>query len=313
MFLIAIDSEGKYLAVATEDKKLEIWETSTFKRSTVELPEIGYSISCLCWGEKLNLFTGGTDDHLIKQWELKLTEKSFDLNEIKTLREVHTEAISCLDFSRDNNLLASGGEDKKVMIFNLEGEEKVLFYEHKKAILCLAWSNYDKFLLSGSADGEIKLVKTNTDGSFYLENRSVFYHDGPIYGISWKPQKPLNKNKSEEQKQEMKFASCDNDCLKIWDCDKDLEIKSIILNEKNAKEDEEEDENVSQSPRNTKSPKATKDKKIKKTNKFINIIWANDHVLYTVGEDMCLRLWDVKCGVPMKKKCFGIDGIDFLI
>lgn len=70
----------------------------------------------------------------------------------------HGETIYALAISPDKKLLASGGIDQKVIIWDIaSGKQLYSLTEHTQAVLSLAFSHDNKLLASGSADGSVKI------------------------------------------------------------------------------------------------------------------------------------------------------------
>ena len=68
----------------------------------------------------------------------------------------HTQEVCGLKWSFDGSQLASGGNDNKLMIWNLSSSQPVAsFSEHQAAVKAIAWSPNQRGLLAtggGTAD-----------------------------------------------------------------------------------------------------------------------------------------------------------------
>ena len=73
----------------------------------------------------------------------------------------HISWIFGLTFSHDNKLLASGGEDKTVRLWNLENDTSTILGVHENSVWALAFSSDDKLLASGG-EGRIMIFDTAT-------------------------------------------------------------------------------------------------------------------------------------------------------
>lgn len=65
--------------------------------------------------------------------------------------------MSCLAYSMDGQLLATGGDDGKVKLWNVHsGFCFVTFHEHTNAVTDAAFSGTKKFVVSASLDGTVR-------------------------------------------------------------------------------------------------------------------------------------------------------------
>ena len=113
-----------------------------------------------------------------------------ELNEISN-KDIHFGEYSIMKISPDNKLIASGDNQKNILIYDSKSKEIVndRFGFHNAKIFDLDWSNDSKFLVSGSLDCSVMIwdienksrVKnlTNVDGdqinavSFVNDDKSV--------------------------------------------------------------------------------------------------------------------------------------------
>ncbi|KAJ8959273.1 hypothetical protein NQ314_006301 [Rhamnusium bicolor] len=69
----------------------------------------------------------------------------------------HSSNMSCVSYSTDGQLLATGGEDGKVKLWNVHsGFCFVTFSEHSNAISAITFSGNKKFVVSASLDGTVR-------------------------------------------------------------------------------------------------------------------------------------------------------------
>lgn len=69
----------------------------------------------------------------------------------------HSNNMSSVSYSLDGQLLATGGEDGKVKLWNVHsGFCFVTFSEHSNSITAITFSGNKKFVVSASLDGTIR-------------------------------------------------------------------------------------------------------------------------------------------------------------
>lgn len=82
---------------------------------------------------------------------------------VKKYKE-HTQEVCGLKWSLDDQQLASGGNDNKLLIWNLKQQESIRkLNKHKAAVKALAWSPHQHGLLAsggGTADRTIRFWNT---------------------------------------------------------------------------------------------------------------------------------------------------------
>lgn len=69
----------------------------------------------------------------------------------------HSNNMCCVSYSTDGQLLATGGEDGKVKLWNVHsGFCFVTFNEHSNSVTAIAFSGNKKFVVSSSLDGSVR-------------------------------------------------------------------------------------------------------------------------------------------------------------
>ncbi|KAG8179420.1 hypothetical protein JTE90_026320 [Oedothorax gibbosus] len=119
----------------------------------------------------------------------------------------HYGCVNAIEFSNNGEWLVSGGDDKRVLIWNIDRtlsnsrQPKVMKGEHHSNIFCLGFSYSNAKLFSAGNDEQVILHDVATS-----EAADVFLHDEAVYGLSVDP---FNEDV---------FASaCDDGRILIWD------------------------------------------------------------------------------------------------
>lgn len=119
----------------------------------------------------------------------------------------HYGCVNAIEFSNDGEWLVSGGDDRRVLVWNVEkalqgkGEPTNMKGEHGSNIFCLGFDNTRQKIFSAGNDEQVIVHDFKT-----CTTLDVFLHEEAVYGISVDP---LNDNV---------FASaCEDGRILIWD------------------------------------------------------------------------------------------------
>ncbi|NET35945.1 MAG: TIR domain-containing protein [Cyanothece sp. SIO1E1] len=90
-----------------------------------------------------------------------LNQEINNLRELNRLQD-HQERIYDVQFSPDDQLIASAGEDGKIILWKTNGERVRILQEHTADVVSIAFSPDGQLLASGSYDGTVRLWNVNT-------------------------------------------------------------------------------------------------------------------------------------------------------
>ncbi|KAK7103564.1 hypothetical protein V1264_018436 [Littorina saxatilis] len=100
----------------------------------------------------------------------------------------HYGCVNAIEFSNDGLFITSGGDDRRVLLWNVEkalsdiGEPISMAGEHNSNIFCLAINKTNSKIYSGGNDEQV-VVHDIASG----ETEDVFPHDEAVYGLSTDP------------------------------------------------------------------------------------------------------------------------------
>ncbi|CAB59693.1 WD repeat-containing protein srw1 [Schizosaccharomyces pombe] len=146
---------GTHLAVGTHNGSVEIWDAATCKK-TRTMSGHTERVGALSWNDHV-LSSGGRDNHILHR-DVRAPEHYF------RVLTAHRQEVCGLEWNSNENLLASGGNDNALMVWD-KFEEKPLysFHNHIAAVKAITWSPHQRGILAsggGTADRTIKLWNT---------------------------------------------------------------------------------------------------------------------------------------------------------
>ena len=167
---LTFSPNGCFLATGSEDKTVRLWNLS--KGHEVSFPGRHVDwVNALSFSSDSRLLASGSEDGQIKLWDAwnvftrvansEVLKISMD-SEVSIIGR-HENGISALGFSSDNCLLASGGQNGTIQLWNVPSN--LMFSTlvgHTGQIYALAFLCNDRILASGGGDNTIRLWNTST-------------------------------------------------------------------------------------------------------------------------------------------------------
>lgn len=150
--------KGDLLAVGTNRGITQIWDVTTQKKVR-DLTGHTSRIGCLAWNA--DTICSGSRDRTIMHRDIRCD----DNDQGKKLTH-HRQEVCGLKWSPDKQLLASGGNDNQLLVWNLRRNDPTQTYnQHNAAVKALAWSPHHHGLLvsgGGTADRCLRFWNTLT-------------------------------------------------------------------------------------------------------------------------------------------------------
>jgi WD40 repeat protein len=147
---VAFSPDGTRLAVISPAPPLMLWDTQTWQ--VVKAVEIGagylYSVAFAPTGDRLAI--SSPPKGLVRIWRADLTEELHSFS-------AHQAFTYCAVFSPDGTMLATGGADHRVHLWNTADWKVCQTLEHTDSVLSVAFSPDQRLLASGSLDGSLTL------------------------------------------------------------------------------------------------------------------------------------------------------------
>jgi WD40 repeat protein len=150
---VAFSNDGKFLATASVDGTVKIWDFGTGKETQVlKSAAPGSPVNTVAFNKDGTVVATGSQDDAIRLWNPK------DGKAVKELKGAHKGGVSSIAFSPDGTLLASGGADKAVKLWDVkEAKELKNLGAHKESVYSVAFNPAGTELASCGNDGVIKI------------------------------------------------------------------------------------------------------------------------------------------------------------
>ena len=153
---VAWSDRGQYVAVGTHKGVVQIWDAAA-NRKTVSFPRHTARVGALAWNDHC-IYSGSRDRFILQN----------DTRSSKQERKLagHRQEVCGLKWSPDRQLLASGGNDNRLLVWNQSCVNPIQIYtDHTAAVKAIAWSPHQQGLLAsggGTADRYIRFWNTLT-------------------------------------------------------------------------------------------------------------------------------------------------------
>jgi len=152
---VSSSNDGQYVTIGSQNGTVSLWDTVKFKLIRTLF---GHStrVGTLAWNS--DIVSSGSRDRTILNRDIRVQR------DIVSKLTGHKQEVCGLKWSFDQQQLSSGGNDNKLLLWNLHSTQPVYkFSSHTAAVKALAWSPHQYGLLAsggGTADKTIRYWNT---------------------------------------------------------------------------------------------------------------------------------------------------------
>ncbi|KFA52482.1 hypothetical protein S40293_05657, partial [Stachybotrys chartarum IBT 40293] len=204
---VRISPNGRYIASASADATLKIWNASTGAHMDTLVGHMA-GVSCLAWGPDSNTLASGSDDKAIHLWDRvtgrpKITARKSMAGQERAPLRGHHNYIHCLAFSPKGNILASGSYDEAVFLWDVRaGRLMRSLPAHSDPVSGIDFCRDGTLVVSCSTDGLIRVWDTSTGQCL----RTLVHEDNPaVTNVCFSPNGRF-----------VLAFNLDN-CIRLWD------------------------------------------------------------------------------------------------
>jgi WD40 repeat protein len=148
--------ENRAIAVSAADGTIQFWDPLTKKsvRSVSVGEDSHYQIRVSPDGTTL---AAGSHDGIVR-----LVSVGDDTKRIGLMG--HTRSVLCVGFSNDGSMLASGGTETSLILWDVAKQCKIKAFPANGAVNCIAFSADDRLVVSGDSAGELVVNEIGGSG-----------------------------------------------------------------------------------------------------------------------------------------------------
>lgn len=174
---LALDAQERILASANADGAIAFWDPANGKK--IGGVKAAGPVAAIAFSSKeASLTLAAAVGNDVAVWEVTLEKDGVKTKELPGLKK-HTEAITCLSFSKDSpNMLASGSRDKSVIVWDVTKADATKILKHPETPRSLLFST--ALLFTGD---DVGVVRAFNPGSGNLVLPPFKVHFAAVTGL----------------------------------------------------------------------------------------------------------------------------------
>ncbi len=177
---LAWSPDGTYIASASGDKTVQVWNTLTGDQV---FTYCGHSdaVNSVTWSPDGTRIASASSDSTVQVWDATTGQNILKCS-------AHPHRIHSITWSPDGKRIASGGDGHRVQIWDALTSKHISTYRgHADWVRAVAWSPDGTHIASGSDDNTVQVKAAPTKFSLSIKRGAYRGHTHWIRALAWSP------------------------------------------------------------------------------------------------------------------------------